>query len=109
MATKNPTGDREKVVAQIIALRQQGLGYPRIAKQLNEEGVATFGGGTWYAPVVRGICVKHFGSAAESLKAAGTSYGSGARAANEARRKAVPDAGAAQAKRTTRARRRTAK
>lgn len=51
----------QKVIDHIRELYvNQGLGFPSIAKKLNEEGVKTFrGGDTWHPPVVRGICLRN--------------------------------------------------
>lgn len=65
--------ERRKVVQRIVRRRKAGLGYPAIAKELNEAGIPSFGGGkTWHPPVVRGICIREFGGAEESIKEAGT-------------------------------------
>jgi hypothetical protein len=38
----------------------EGLGFPSVAKKLNDEKVKTFRGGeTWHPPVVRGICLRN--------------------------------------------------
>lgn len=50
----------QKVIDRILDMRRQGMGFPSIAKTLNDEGVKTFGSGkTWHPPVVRGICLRH--------------------------------------------------
>ena len=51
----------QKIIDHIRELYEgEGLGFPSIAKRLNEEGVQTFrGGDTWHPPVVRGICVRN--------------------------------------------------
>lgn len=50
----------QKVIDRILEMRQQGMGYPSIAKTLNDEKVKTFGSGTtWHPPVVRGICLRN--------------------------------------------------
>ena len=51
----------QKVIDRIRELYEgEGLGFPSIAKKLNEEGVQTFrGGDTWHPPVVRGICLRN--------------------------------------------------
>ncbi|MGH3056616.1 MAG: recombinase family protein [Gaiellaceae bacterium] len=81
MAARNGTKAPEKkgadaraaTVKRIVKLRKKGLGYPAIAKVLNDEKVATFGKGkVWYGPTVRAVCLREFGDAARSMKAAGT-------------------------------------
>jgi hypothetical protein len=65
--------EKKKVVKRIMALRKKGLGYPAIARELNEAGIAPFGGGrAWYGPTVRHVCIRVAGSAAASMKVAGT-------------------------------------
>lgn len=50
----------QKVIDRILDMRRQGMGYPSIAKTLNDEKVKTFGSGTtWHPPVVRGICLRN--------------------------------------------------
>lgn len=50
----------QKVIDRILDMRRQGMGFPSIAKTLNDEKVKTFGSGkTWHPPVVRGICLRH--------------------------------------------------
>lgn len=50
----------QKVIDRILDMRRQGMGFPSIAKTLNDEKVATFGSGkTWHPPVVRGICLRN--------------------------------------------------
>jgi hypothetical protein len=67
------TADEKKVVAHIVKLRRSGKGYPAIANALNEKGVPTFGrkGAHWFGPTVRAVCLREFGAADASLKAAG--------------------------------------
>jgi hypothetical protein len=51
----------QKVIDSIrVMYEDEGLGFPSIAKRLNEQGVKTFRGGeTWHPPVVRGICLRN--------------------------------------------------
>src|SRR5919202_6246092 len=51
----------KKVIERIRKMREEeGLGFPSIAKRLNDEKVPTFGSGkTWHPPVVRGICLRY--------------------------------------------------
>lgn len=50
----------QKVIDRILDMRRQGMGFPSIAKTLNDEKVKTFGSGkTWHPPVVRGICLRN--------------------------------------------------
>ena len=60
-----------KVFEQIrVMYEDEGLGFPSIAKRLNEQGVKTFrGGDTWHAPVVRNIVIRHGWKKGEKTKA----------------------------------------
>jgi hypothetical protein len=51
------------VVARIMEMRGEGMGYPKIAALLNEAGVPTFGrpGAKWHGPTVRNIVLKQNG------------------------------------------------
>jgi predicted flap endonuclease-1-like 5' DNA nuclease len=64
----------QKVIDQIRELYvDQGLGFPSIAKTLNEEGVKTFrGGDVWHPPVVRGICLRNGWTKGEKKQATST-------------------------------------
>jgi site-specific DNA recombinase len=50
-----PVEEEQQVIEQILELRGRGLGYLRIAKQLNREGVSAKKGGKWHAKTVRGV------------------------------------------------------
>lgn len=70
MAAKLDT-QRKNTIAKMVTMREAGMGYPSIAKKLNDDKVPTFGGGkTWYTTVVRSILIGHYGSV-ETAKAAG--------------------------------------
>jgi hypothetical protein len=60
----------QKVIDQIKAMYEdEGLGFPSIAKRLNEQNVPTFRGGeTWHPPVVRNIVIRHGWSKGEKAK-----------------------------------------
>lgn len=62
----------QKVIDQIKAMYEgEGLGFPSIAKRLNEQNVPTFRGGeTWHPPVVRNIVIRHGWSKGEKAKEA---------------------------------------
>lgn len=51
----------QKVLDRIRELYEdEGLGFPSIAKALNDKKVKTFGGGDkWHPPVVRGIVLRN--------------------------------------------------
>jgi hypothetical protein len=52
----------EKVIALIKELREQGLGLPSIARELEKRRIKTASGGTkWHAPVVRTIYLRAIG------------------------------------------------
>jgi hypothetical protein len=61
-AKKSAPRTSEKVIALIKELREQGLGLPSIARELEKRRIKTASGGTkWHAPVVRAIYLRAIG------------------------------------------------
>jgi DNA invertase Pin-like site-specific DNA recombinase len=50
-----PMVEEQQVIDRVVRLRNEGLGYLRIAKALNRDGVPAKKGGKWYAKTVRGV------------------------------------------------------
>lgn len=58
---------RREAVEKIVEFRNRGESYPWIAKTLNDNGIAPFGGGkAWYPVTVRSVFLRHTAEAVQA-------------------------------------------